>query len=131
MSGITLRTQAIKVTNKGGGHKTSTVVEETKTELGKVIRKHKHYETKDRVPGTDYVTFKCPGCGKRNKQSMYELKGKMEDDLVFQCNGCLRDILVARPTEAIKLITVPDAGMVDGRGNIHAHGLVGPNGRPV
>jgi hypothetical protein len=131
MSGIILKTTAIKIVNKGGGFKTKMKKDVVKDAMG-----HEHTYTHqvisaNRIKGTDYVVFNCPapGCGKRNKKSMYEAKAVTKDkELSFICYNCRREIEVAKPKPkpaAVDLITSPD---------IQApkySGLLGPDGRPI
>ena len=127
MPGIILSTQCERLVNKGGGYPTKTVTEEVKDPFGRKHKYHKHYEARKKLPGTDYVIFNCPGCGKRNKRSAYEVKGSVGNMLSFKCNGCRREIEVARTTAPVPNIIVaptapaPLTGILDARGRpIHA-----------
>ena len=84
MTGIVLQTTAIKVVNKGGGS-------------FKLQRGHR-FSKQFKTTGTDYIVFKCPGCGARNKTTPYEAKYQMSDgNLVFGCKTCRREIDLAKP----------------------------------
>lgn len=99
MSEIILQTMAIKITNRGGGT------------MRRIDRKEQ--TAKEKVDtGTDYVVFNCPHpkCGKRNKQSMYEManyKPANEDVIPFKCKICRRTVEVARPRQQATLIMDP------------------------
>jgi len=84
------RTTALKITNKGGNH-------------GADWRGTKG-------TGTDYVTFECPGCKKRNKQSMYEVRMKVANNvLAFSCKHCQASVDVTLPiASAVGLIITPE-----------------------
>ena len=127
MTGIILNTQCEKVVNKGGGYPTKTVQEDIETKFGRSIRAHKHYVSRQRLPGSDYIVFNCPGCGKRNKRSAYEVKGSVGNMVSFKCNGCYREIEVARPTAPVPSVILapqappPPTGLLDARGRpIHS-----------
>lgn len=88
MTGIILGGQALKVVNKGGGRKCRT------QNIGggqRVIY------TGPKEMGTDYIVFNCPGCDSRNKQSVYQCKGRAGNSLSFKCNRCRREIEVSPP----------------------------------
>jgi|GEM_PF-1808636 hypothetical protein len=134
MPGVILRTTAVKVVNKGGGHKTKTVREplpdpdgelaKEAVKLGLRLKKSikRYLRSNQRVPGTDYVVFECPGCGARNKRSMYDVKGATTDGQVsFKCNRCYREIEVAKPIDLIPPMVKPDS----------PGGLVGPHGQAL
>lgn len=77
---------AIKVTNNAGGW----------------------YKGKKQT-GTDYVTFICPGCTQRNKQSMYEAENYVpaaNRRIPFRCRKC-RNIVELAPPEVHKPIMSP------------------------
>jgi hypothetical protein len=114
MSGIILQGKALRIVNKGGGQKCKT------TNLGGGMRR---MEFGPRTKGTDYIVFKCPGCGGRNKRSAYEVKGKSGESISFKCNKCLREIEVAPPTES-KIILDPNSPALKS-------GLVGSDGKPI
>jgi len=123
MPGIILSTQCEKVVNKGGGRPTKTVAETIRDAFGREHHSHKHLQSRKCVSGTDYVVFKCPGCGSRNRQSAYRVKGSVGKTLSFKCNRCYREIEVARPTSQVPNIIVaptvqqgPPIGLVDVRG---------------
>ena len=114
MSGIVIQTKALKVTNSGGGSPSKTF---------NIGRGQRTTQTWPKQKGTDYVIFNCPGCGKRNKHSMYEVKGKAGDMLSFRCHGCYNTIDV-EPPKATKIILDPNSPALKS-------GIVGPDGRPV
>lgn len=128
--GVILTTVALAVQNKGGGFPTKTVKSD-KIEmpvLERLVRKskHVHLRSRKRVKGSDYIIFNCPGCDSRNKQSMYQTKGKADDALSFRCNRCRREIEVSRPTP------VPDRIIVDPSSPARAiSSLVGPDGKAI
>ncbi len=78
MTQLVFQTQAIKITTKRGFISP---------------------QTGERVPGSDYAIFKCPGCLKRNNQCVVNCLYQMDDGvLVFRCNqGCGREIEVSKP----------------------------------
>lgn len=115
MSGVILRGKALKIVNKGGGRKCTT------EKLGGGRRRIK---LGDKQKGTDYIVFNCPGCGKRNKQSAYQCKGRAGNSLSFKCNGCLREIEVEAPIPVPALIIGANAPGV-------GSALLGPDGRPL
>ncbi len=84
------RTTALKIQNKGGNHGA-----DWKGTKG---------------TGTDYVTFECPGCKKRNKQSMYEVRMKVANNVLgFSCKACASVVEVTLPIgSAVGLIVTPD-----------------------
>jgi len=125
MSGVILQGKALKIVNKGGGFPTKTVMETFKNELGVEYKKHRHYRSRERVKGSDYIVFNCPGCDQRNKQSAYECKGRAGESLSFRCNKCGREIELHAPVQVPVVITDP---------NVATHrvgGLVGPSGQPL
>ena len=127
MSGIILRTNALKIVRGKGGFPTRTRYETRKNDLGVEERIKIHEEYQKRVPGTDYVVFNCPwdGCRARNKQSMYQAKGVVGDLISFRCNRCRREIEVSRPIEKPKSIIIPT---IDAPKHV---GLFGPDNRPI
>jgi predicted RNA-binding Zn-ribbon protein involved in translation (DUF1610 family) len=124
MSGVILQGKSLKIVNKGGGFATKTVVQTEKDELGKERTFHRHYQSSKRLAGSDYVVFNCPGCGKRNKRSMYDAKASAGTAISFNCNGCLREIEVAAPVSPNTIImnTAPPA---------QSSQLVGPHGQQL
>jgi hypothetical protein len=127
MSGIILQTTAIAIVNKGGGHQTKTQIHEWKDELNGVHHQKERKITKEKVPGCDYVVFKCPwdDCRQRNKQSMYRVKGVVGNSLSFSCNKCRREIEVSKPAPKPQNIVVPGI-------NTPKHfELFGPDNRPI
>lgn len=78
MTQLVLQTQAIKIIKKAGFISP---------------------QTGERVTGSDYAVFKCPGCLKRNNQCVVNCLYQMDDGvLVFRCNqGCGREIEVRKP----------------------------------
>jgi hypothetical protein len=115
MSGIILSCKADKIVNSGlGGYQTKTVIDETINTQGKKIRTHKHMQTRERVKGSDYIVFTCPGCFQRNKKSIYDAKGRAGNSLSFKCHSCYREVEVSRPSEPV---VTPQ--------------LVGPGGNPI
>lgn len=85
------RTTAIKITNKRG--------------IGPTAQWKGTAAT-----GTDYVTFACPGCKKRNKQSMYDVRMKVANNvLCFTCKNCQAAVEVTLPIQSsVGLIITPD-----------------------
>jgi len=130
MPGIIFQTQAIKVVNSGGGYKERTIRKVHKDALGRETVEKIHQRSAKRQTGTDYVVFKCPapGCGKRNKKSMYEAKAITGEAVSFICYACRREIEVDRPKPKIQVasdIVVPEVEKPK-----HV-GLLGPDGRPI
>ena len=69
--------------------------------------------SKTDTKGTDYVTFECPHpkCGRRQKQSMYEMENyhiPEADRIPFKCKFCRNIIEVARPHRPGSLLITPD-----------------------
>jgi hypothetical protein len=135
MPGIILQTNAVDVVNKGGGFPTKTFRKEIF--VGPLKRKRvvsqKMVSTK-KMPGTDYVVFNCPapGCGQRNKKSVYEAKAQTADGrLSFKCSHCYREIEVQRPMS--QLLSEKDKPQTSSRivnpGNSGL--LVGSDGKPI
>lgn len=114
MTGIILQVKAIRIDNAGGGQKCKTV------NLGGGARR---MEFGPKSSGTDYIIFRCPGCGGRNKRSIYDVKGKAGDSLSFKCNKCLREIEVSKPTESKLILDLNSPALKSG--------LVGPDGKPI
>jgi hypothetical protein len=80
MSGIVLRTHAVAVVNKGGGIPTKMFDRKITDQLGITVREvREKREARKRVKGSDYIVFKCPGCGQRNRKSMYDSIGQTTD----------------------------------------------------
>ena len=123
MTGVILQGQALKVVNRGGGYITKTEVREEKLPGGKVVRSHKHLQSGEKAKGSDYIVFKCPGCGARNKRCAYEVKGSAGSALSFKCNKCYREIEVAPPR--------PDKVIITGSEVLGQSSLLGPDGRPI
>ncbi len=111
MTRLVLHTTALKIINKGGG-----LVDRREKEkdsftgrMMKVIRRYKE-------EGTEYMTFICPKCERRQKRSAYEVVYLREDgDVVFYCNqfGCDAEIEVSRPKKkaeepTVRLIMTPE-----------------------
>lgn len=126
MSGIILSGKCEKVVNKGGGFPTKTVREEIKNAFGIARQVHHHYMSVKKMKGTDYIIFNCPGCGKRNRQSAYRVKGSAGNALAIKCNGCCREIELARPpvVPTTDIIVAPTSPKLPS-------GLVDPSGRPI
>jgi transcription elongation factor Elf1 len=124
MSGVILLGKALKIVNKGGGRVTKTTMETFKDQLGKEFKKHRHYQSRERVKGSDYIVFNCPGCGQRNKQCAYQVKGRSGNSLSFRCNKCQREIEVAAPSMPVTIAM--DAALP--RQPVQ---LVGPSGQPI
>lgn len=100
MSGIVLQAKAIKIINKGGGVQ------------WRIDRKESLVRGKPDT-GSDYVVFICPkpGCGHRNKQSMYESESYHDvanDRIPFKCKMCRTTIEVTRPAPTHRLITLDE-----------------------
>ena len=125
MSGVVLLGKALKIVNKGGGKVTKTVMETFKDQLGNEFKKHRHYQSRERVKGSDYIVFNCPGCGQRNKQCAYQVKARAGNSLSFKCNKCYREIEIAPPSMPITIATM------DAAPPTNVKGLLGPNGQPL
>jgi hypothetical protein len=124
MSGVILQGKALKIVNKGGGRVTKTVMETVKDAMGIEHTRHRHYQSREKVKGSDYIIFLCPGCGKRNKRSAYEVKGRAGDSLSFRCNGCYREIEVERTAIPNTIVMVTEPPRTSGK-------LLGPDGREI
>jgi hypothetical protein len=123
-----MKTNAIKIQNRGGGFKSRTVTEKTKDAYGRDIEIRHHEVSTERQKGSDYVVFNCPwvDCGARNKNSVYEAKNiTAEKNLTFCCKKCLREVEVAKPAPE-HVIVVP--GMVS---RPTPSGLYGPDNTPI
>lgn len=133
MPGIILQTNAIEVVNKGGGFPTKTFYEEIETGFLRGKKKiARHMESAKKLPGTDYIVFKCPApdCGQRNKQSAYRTKGQTKDGrLSFICNKCRREIEVQRPMGQVLKIAVPPR--TEAQRPVAPGVILGANGLPM
>ncbi len=110
MTRLVLHTTALKITNGGGGYVDRMEKEEEQD--GFVKRIMKRYK----VEGSEYMTFICPKCERRQKRVAYDVIYLRENgDVVFHCNqfGCDAEIEVSRPPKAeeipgSKLIVSPE-----------------------
>jgi len=98
MTRLVLHTTALKITNSGGGlvDRHEKEKDSVTGRIMKVIRRYKE-------EGSEYMTFICPRCERRQKRSAYEVIYLREDgDVVFHCNqyGCDAEIEVSRPPKA-------------------------------
>ena len=131
MTGIILQTNAVKIDNRGGGFPTKMLRQEIDLP-GPLPRKKtitRRMVSAKRLPGSDYVVFNCPapGCGKRNRRSIYEAKGQTKDNrLSFKCNKCYREVEVQKPLGHILSSGVSTAAASQSSGLI-----LDPAGRPV
>lgn len=122
MSEIVLRTKALKIVNKGSGIVTKTIVESNPDPItGKPIKTHRHVQSREPMPASDYVVFNCESCGKRNRRCVYDSKGRSGVSLHFRCNGCLTENEVAPPVSGNSLSISPSESSF----------LVGADGRPL
>lgn len=111
MSRLVLHTTALKITNSGGGlvDRREKEKDTVTGKLRKVIRRYKE-------EGSEYMTFICPKCERRQKRVAYDVIYLRENgDVVFHCNqyGCDAEVEVSRPPEVqeipeSKLIMTPD-----------------------
>ncbi len=111
MTRLVLHTTALKIINKGGGlvDRREKEKDSVTGKIMKVIRRYKE-------EGTEYMTFICPKCERRQKRSAYEVIYLREDgDVVFYCNqfSCDAEIEVSRPPKkaeepTVRLIMTPD-----------------------
>ena len=140
MSGLVFQTHALEVKNMGGGFPTKTFIREVEVESGDALvpktekkKVRQRMISTKRVPGSDYVIFNCPvpKCGKRNKKSVYEAKGRTQDGrLVFKCHSCRNEIEVQRPFSHIPdekktSVVIPNSqGMMPGT-------ILGADGKPL
>ena len=127
MSELLIKTEAIKLVNKGGGYKLKTVTENFKDAYGKEMSRHHHEISEKKEKGSDYVVFNCPwpDCGKRNRQTVFMAKQITEEkNLTFRCWSCRREIEVMKPKE-IPTIVVPTMERNEFRS------LYGPNNKPI
>lgn len=66
----------------------------------------------NRGPGTsDYTVFQCPGCSRRNKQSLYEARYKTPEMRIgFKCKGCgaIVEVILALSQQNVKFIVSPE-----------------------
>ena len=123
MTRLVLHATALKIINKGGGL-VDRREKETNSLTGKVMKVIRRYKAK----GTEYMTFICPRCERRQKRSAYDVVYLREDgDVVFYCNqyGCDAEIEVSRPPKAeepaSRLIVSPEEYRRQERGK---HGTV-------
>jgi len=97
MTRLVLHTTALKITNSGGG----LVDRKEKykdTVTGRMMKRIRRYKEE----GTEYMTFICPKCERRQKRSAYQVVYLRENkDVVFYCNqfGCDAEVEVSRPPE--------------------------------
>jgi hypothetical protein len=110
MTRLVLHTTALKITNSGGG----LVDRKEKykdTATGRMMKRIMRYKEE----GSEYMTFICPKCERRQKRVAYDVVYLRENgDVVFYCNqyGCDAEIEVSRPPKAeeipgSKLIMTP------------------------
>ena len=107
MTRLVLHTTALKITNSGGGL-VDRHEEEKDSITGKIMKVTKRYK----VEGSEYMTFICPKCERRQKRSAYEVIYLREDgDVVFHCNqfGCDAEIEVSRPPKPQE---IPDPKLI-------------------
>ncbi len=123
MTRLVLHATALKIINKGGGL-VDRREKEKDTVTGKIMKVIRRYKEK----GTEYMTFICPKCERRQKRSAYDVVYLREDgDVVFYCNqyGCDAEIEVSRPPKAeeapSRLIVSPEEYRRQERGK---HGTV-------
>ncbi len=124
MTRLVLHTTALKIINKGGGL-VDRREKEKDSVTGKIMKVMRRYKEE----GTEYMTFICPQCERRQKRSAYEVVYLREDgDVVFYCNqyGCNAEIEVSRPKKKaeeppVRLIMTPDEYRRQERGK---HGTV-------
>jgi hypothetical protein len=123
MTRLVLHTTALKIPNRGGGlvDRHEKEKDSVTGRIMKVIRRYKE-------EGSEYMTFICPRCERRQKRSAYEVIYLREDgDVVFHCNqyGCDAEIEVSRPPKAeepaSRLIVSPEEYRRQERGK---HGTV-------
>ena len=111
MTRLVLHTTALKITNSGGG----LVDRKEKykdTVTGRMMKRIRRYKEE----GTEYMTFICPKCERRQKRSAYQVVYLRENkDVVFYCNqfGCDAEVEVSRPPKpeeipGSKLIMSPE-----------------------
>jgi hypothetical protein len=81
MPGVILQTEAIKISNKGGGIR--------QEREGNMIRAGK-------VTGSDYVIFICPHCDHRNNRCIYDADYAHRGVLAYKCRMCRGDVEVSR-----------------------------------
>lgn len=111
MSRLVLHTTALKITNSGGGL-VDRHEQEKDSVTGKVMKVIRRYKEE----GSEYMTFICPKCERRQKRVAYDVVYLRENgDVVFHCNqfGCDAEVEVSRPPEVqeipeTKLIMTPD-----------------------
>lgn len=111
MSRLVLHTTALKITNSGGGL-VDRHEQEKDSVTGKVMKVIRRYKEE----GSEYMTFICPKCERRQKRVAYDVVYLRENgDVVFHCNqfGCDAEVEVSRPPEVqeipeSKLIMTPD-----------------------
>lgn len=86
MSGLVLLTKAIKIVNRGS----------------------QTFGTMQTFGGSDYVIFKCPGCGHRNNQCVHEAESYQpagQDVIPFKCRMCLSTVEVSKPVKDPVIMT--------------------------
>ena len=98
MTRLVLHTTALKITNSGGGlvDRKEKEKDPITKRIMKVIRRYKE-------EGSEYMTFICPKCERRQKRVAYDVVYLRENgDVVFYCNqyGCDAEIEVSRPPKA-------------------------------
>jgi len=123
MTRLVFHTTALKITNRGGGlvDRHEKEKDSVTGRMMKVIRRYK-------AEGSEYMTFICPKCERRQKRVAYDVVYLREDgDVVFYCNqyGCDAEIEVSRPPKAVeppsRLIVSPEEYRRQERGK---HGTV-------
>ena len=98
MTRLVLHTTALKITNSGGGlvDRKEKEKDPITKRIMKVIRRYKE-------EGSEYMTFICPKCERRQKRVAYDVVYLRENgDVVFYCNqyACDAEIEVSRPRKA-------------------------------
>jgi len=111
MTRLVLHTTALKITNSGGGL-VDRHEKEKDSVTGKIMKVIRRYKEE----GSEYMTFICPKCERRQKRVAFDVVYLRENkDVVFYCNqfGCDAEVEVSRPPEVqeipeSKLIMSPD-----------------------
>ncbi len=111
MTRLVLHTTALKITNSGGGL-VDRHEKEKDSVTGKIMKVVRRYKEE----GSEYMTFICPKCERRQKRVAYDVVYLRENgDVVFYCNqfGCDAEVEVSRPPEVqeipeSKLIMSPE-----------------------
>lgn len=125
MSGVILRTKAIRMVKRSAYTRYFTQKNQVKDGLGRV--KEKKVRMMQDMPACEAVEFKCPNprCGKLNCQSLLNAEVISKEIIQFKCCKCEHLIEVEKPNDESPRIIVP------GIETAKHVGLYGPDNRMI